>query len=331
MNMGMKMERKSVIEYGKSIVNAEIEALVALKNCIDESFYRLIELLYNCKGKIVLTGIGKSGLVCKKIAATLSSTGSPAFYLHPAEAIHGDVGSVDNRDIVVAVSASGETEELITILPTLRLVCDKIVGITTREDSNLAKNVDFIFLIPAIKEAGHLNVAPSSSSTATLALGDAIALTLSKLKDFKYEDFAIRHPGGLIGKKLTLKIRDLMHTDEKIPAVDINDDVKKAIFEISSKRLGCAGVFEQGVLKGIITDGDLRRALERFTDITPLKARDIMTENPRTVNENERALNGLIIMEKYSITSLFVINNKHETVGIVHLHDILKSGLKLEN
>ena len=211
----------------------------------------------------------------------------------------------------------------------MKLICNKIIGITTRRDSNIAKSLDHIFIIPVLDEADHLNIAPSSSSTATLAFGDAIALTLSKMKDFKYEDFAIRHPGGLIGKKLILKIKDLAHTGHNIPLVESDDEIKNVIIEISSKRLGCTGVLKRGKLIGIITDGDLRRAIEKHNNILALKAEDIMTKNPKTINENERALNGLLVMEKFSITSLFVVNDCGETTGIVHLHDILRSGLKL--
>ncbi len=323
------MNRDEIINYGKKVIFSEEKALKNLRDSVNEDFFNIVELLHNCEGKIVLTGIGKSGLICKKIAATLSSTGSPSFFLHPAEAIHGDVGSVDKKDIIIAVSASGETEELLAILPTLKLICNKIIGITTRRDSNIAKSLDHIFIIPVLDEADHLNIAPSSSSTATLAFGDAIALTLSKMKDFKYEDFAIRHPGGLIGKKLTLKIKDLAHTGHNIPLVESDDEIKNVIIEISSKRLGCTGVLKRGKLIGIITDGDLRRAIEKHNNILALKAEDIMTKNPKTINENERALNGLLVMEKFSITSLFVVNDCGETTGIVHLHDILRSGLKL--
>ncbi len=322
---------KEIINYAKNVIQKEIEALENLKISVDENFGEIILTLLECKGKIILTGIGKSGLVCQKIAATLSSTGSPALFLHPAEALHGDVGVVDKEDIVIAVSNSGETDEIITIIPTLKLLAKKIIGITSNKNSRLAAVSDLYFIIPVEEEADHLNIAPSCSSTATLCFGDALALTLSKLRDFKYEDFAIRHPGGLIGKKLTLKIKDLMHTGEEIPNVTPETNFKNIIYEMSSKRLGCTGVFDnQFNLIGIITDGDLRRAIEKFGEkILKVKAIDIMTKNPKTINENERALNGLIKMEKYSITSLFVEDDKGKITGIIHLHDILKSGLRI--
>ena len=319
-----------IIEYAKNVVEKEAEALNNLKNAINEDFAKVILELLDCNGKIVLTGIGKSGLICQKIAATLSSTGSPAIFLHPAEAIHGDVGVVGKEDIVIAVSNSGETEEILTILPTLKLLAKSIIGVTSNKNSRLAKYVDRLIIIPVENEADHLNIAPSCSSTATLCFGDALALTLSKLRDFKYEDFAIRHPGGLIGKKLTLRIKDLMHTGEEIPKVTLDADFKSIIYEMSNKRLGCTGIFSDDKLLGIITDGDLRRAIEKYGDkILKVKARDIMTENPKVINENERALNGLIKMEKYAITTLFVNDNEGRITGIIHLHDILKSGLKL--
>ncbi len=319
-----------IIEYAKDVVEKEAEALNNLKNAINEDFAKVILELLDCNGKIVLTGIGKSGLICQKIAATLSSTGSPAIFLHPAEAIHGDVGVVGKEDIVIAVSNSGETEEILTILPTLKLLAKSIIGVTSKKNSRLAKYVDRLIIIPVENEADHLNIAPSCSSTATLCFGDALALTLSKLRDFKYEDFAIRHPGGLIGKKLTLRIKDLMHTGEEIPKVTLDADFKSIIYEMSNKRLGCTGIFSDDKLLGIITDGDLRRAIEKYGDkILKVKARDIMTENPKVINENERALNGLIKMEKHAITTLFVNDNEGRITGIIHLHDILKSGLKL--
>ncbi len=324
------MNQKKIIDFAKGVISKEIEALTLLSSNLDENFYNIISLLLECSGKVVLTGIGKSGLIAKKISSTLSSTGTPSFFLHPAEAIHGDIGAVDKKDIVIAISTSGESEELIQIIPTLKLLAKDIVGITAKKDSHLAKYVNYLLIIPDINEACHLNLAPSCSSTATLALGDAIALTLSWLRGFKYEDFAIRHPGGLIGKKLILKIKDLMHTGEKIPSVNLNDNFKRIILEISGKRLGCTGVFDKnGNFCGIITDGDLRRALERYDNILDLKAKDLMTENPKTIQEDERALNGLILMEKYKITNLFVVNNQENVVGIIHLHDILSSGLRL--
>ncbi len=319
-----------IIKYAKSIVEKEIDALEKLKISINEEFAKVVFECFNCQGKIILTGIGKSGLVCQKIASTLSSTGSPALFLHPAEAIHGDVGVVGKDDVVIAVSNSGETKEIITIIPTLKLLAKSIIGITSNKDSKLAKLVDHLVVLNINEEADHLNIAPSCSSTATLCFGDALAFTLSKMRDFKYEDFAIRHPGGLIGKKLTLKIKDLMHTGEAIPKVTPETEFKEIIYEMSNKRLGCTGVFNNENLVGIITDGDLRRAIERFEDrILKVKARDIMTENPKIINENERALNGLIKMEKYAITTLFVENDNKKITGIIHLHDILKSGLRL--
>ena len=319
-----------IIKYAKSIVEKEIDALEKLKISINEEFAKVVFECFNCQGKIILTGIGKSGLVCQKIASTLSSTGSPALFLHPAEAIHGDVGVVGKDDVVIAVSNSGETKEIITIIPTLKLLAKSIIGITSNKDSKLAKLVDHLVVLNINEEADHLNIAPSCSSTATLCFGDALAFTLSKMRDFKYEDFAIRHPGGLIGKKLTLKIKDLMHTGKAIPKVTPETEFKEIIYEMSNKRLGCTGVFNNENLVGIITDGDLRRAIERFEDrILKVKAKDIMTENPKIINENERALNGLIKMEKYAITTLFVENDNKKITGIIHLHDILKSGLRL--
>ena len=324
------MKDKNIINYAKNIVKKEINALGLLEKSINNNFYNIIEKLLNCKGKVVVTGIGKSGLVAQKISATLSSTGTPSFFLHPAEAIHGDIGAVDSNDIVIAISVSGESEELIQIIPSLKLLAGEIIGITAKADSHLAKYVDNFLIIPEINEACHLNLAPSCSSTATLVLGDAIALTLSWLRDFKYEDFAVRHPGGLIGKKLTLKIKDLMHTGDKIPEVNLDDNFKRIILEISMKRLGCTGVFNnKGEFCGIITDGDLRRAFEKYENVLALKAKDIMSANPKTINENERALNGLILMEQFKITNLFVVDNSGKISGIIHLHDILSSGLKL--
>lgn len=281
-----------------------------------------MELLSKTKGRVVLTGVGKSGLICKKIAATLSSTGTPAFFLHPTDAAHGDLGMVKGEDTVIAVSNSGETQELLSIIPTIKSFGIPVIAITSKPKSSLARLSDVVLNLHVEREACPLNLAPTTSTTATLALGDAIAAALMKLKGFTEKDFKRFHPGGKLGIRLS-KVKELMRKGEEIPKVSPNSSVKDVIYEISSKKLGATLVIdEKGKLKGIITDGDLRRAFERGFDLES-KAKEIMTKNPKVIDGNLFAEEALKIMEENKITVLPIVNKKGEVEGIIHLHDIL--------
>ena len=270
---------------------------------------------------MVLTGVGKSGLICKKIAATFASTGTPAFFLHPGDAAHGDLGMVRGDDTVIAVSNSGETAELLNIVPVIKSFGIPVIAITNNSESSLARFSDVTLLLHVEKEACPLGLAPTTSTTATLALGDALAVTLMKLKGFKSEDFARFHPGGKLGIRLS-RVKDIMRKGDDIPVVSPDTTFKEVIYEISSKKLGATLVVEDKKLVGIITDGDLRRAFEKGVNFDT-RAREIMTENPKTVREDIFAEKAVEIMEKYKITVLPVINENGQITGIIHLHDIL--------
>ena len=321
------------IQTAKRVLNIEADAISGLAKRLDSNFSRAISLILNSSasggGKVIITGIGKSGLICKKIAATFASTGTPAFFLHPAEGVHGDLGMLMKGDVVIAVSNSGETEEIMRILPLIKRMGVKLIAMTGDVNSNLAKAGDVVLDIGVEQEACPLGLAPTASTTAALAMGDALAVALLEKKGFKQEDFALLHPAGSLGKKL-LKIDELMHTGENIPLVNINASMKQAILEITAKRLGITGVIDKaGRLVGVITDGDLRRALEKRGDILKNKVKDVMTKNPKKIEKGSLAESALKMMEDYSITTLFVYGGKEEdkVAGIVHLHDLLKAGV----
>lgn len=317
------------IEEAKRILRIEAEAVLALADRIDEVFMRAIEIMYTCKGKIVVTGMGKSGLVGKKIAATLASTGTPAFYLNPAEGSHGDIGVITKNDVVLALSYSGETDELIRILPTIKRMDIQIIALTGNPGSTLSKASDVTLDVSVKEEACPMGLAPTASTTAALAMGDAVAITLLGKKGFTEEDFAFFHPGGSLGRKLLLIVEDLMHSGNYIPAVSEDTLMKDAIIEISSKRLGMTAVIDSAsMLKGVITDGDLRRGLEKWGEgFFSLKAGDVMTFRPRTITRNMLAAKAVAVMEKYSITCLMVVDEDDKVDGIIHLHDLLKAGI----
>lgn len=307
----------------------EAQGLLSVIDHLDENFVRAVELMQGCKGKVVVTGVGKSGLICAKIAATLSSTGTPAFYLHSGDALHGDLGMVMPDDIVVAVSNSGETDEILKLLPHFKHHGLKLIVITGNPESTLAKAGEVVLDVRVKEEACPLGLAPTTSTTVALAMGDALAVVLLEQKGFNEADFAMRHPGGMLGRKLLLRVEDLMFRGARLPLVRETTSVKEALFEITAKRLGVTGVTNEiHQLVGILTDGDLRRGLENKGQILSLPARDLMTRNPKTIPADTLASEAVAVMEKFSITSLFVL--EHETkkpVGIVHLHDLIKAGL----
>ena len=319
-----------ILEEAKRVLNVEAQSILDLIERIDENFSRAVEYLYHCKGKVVLMGMGKSGLVGRKISSTFASTGTPSFFLHPAEGLNGDFGMLAKEDVIIAISNSGETRELLEVLPLIKRYGNRLITFTGNLNSNLAKAGDVNLDIRVKEEACPLGLAPTASTTATLALGDALAVALMGKKNFKEEDFAILHPGGTLGKRLLLKVEDLMHSGKAFPIVSEKTLMKDAIFEITSKRLGVTGVCNtEGHLVGVITDGDLRRALEKFSDLFNREASEVMTKNPKWIEKDALAAKAVQRMEEYSITSLFVFNKAGDKVpvGIIHLHDLLKAGV----
>ena len=319
-----------IIAEAKKVIRIEAEALQALADSIDGEFERAVRMILASKGRVIVTGMGKSGLIGQKIASTMASTGTPAFFLHPAEALHGDLGMIIKGDVVIAISNSGETEEVVRILPIVRRIGAELIAMTGRSDSTLAKSGDIHLNIAIKEEACPLGLAPTASTTATLAMGDALAVALLVERGFKAEDFALFHPGGALGKKLLLTVGDLMHSGDDLPLVHADVLMRIAIFEITSKKVGCTGVTDvDGSLVGVITDGDLRRALEKGVEFLERPASELMNRTPKRILATDLAARALQQMENYSITSLFVFENDcaARPVGIVHLHDLLKAGI----
>jgi arabinose-5-phosphate isomerase len=321
-----------MINQAKKVLRIESEAVAALIERVDERFEQAVQIILECEGRVVVTGMGKSGLIGKKIAATLASTGTPALFLHPAEGIHGDLGMVTRGDTVIALSNSGETEELSRMLPSLKRIDIKIIALTGNSDSTLAKNSDVVINVGVKEEACPLGLAPTASTTAQLAMGDALAVALLDKRGFKEEDFACFHPGGTLGKKLLLRVRDLMHVGDAVPVVSAMTLIKDAIYEISSKKMGVTAVVNaEGKLIGVISDGDLRRWMEKTEktgeNLLAKKAEDIMTRNPKIANKDSLAAEAVSIMEKNSITCLIVADTSSKPEGVIHLHDLLKSGV----
>jgi arabinose-5-phosphate isomerase len=319
-------------EQAKRVLRIEADAVAALIDRIDDQFERAVEIILISKGRVVVTGMGKSGLIGKKIAATLASTGTPALFLHPAEGIHGDLGMVTRGDTVIALSNSGETEEIARMLPSLKRLGIRIISLTGNPESTLAKNSDVVINVGVKEEACPLGLAPTASTTATLAMGDALAVALLDKRGFKQEDFACFHPGGALGKRLLLRVRDLMHTGDDIPVVAEGTLIKDAIYVISSKKMGITAVVNaSGRLVGVISDGDLRRWMEKTEksgeNLLAKNAKDIMTMHPKTANKDSLAAEAVSIMEHNSITCLIVANADGLPEGVIHLHDLLKAGV----
>lgn len=319
-----------IIEEAKRVLRVEAQSIIDLAERIDNNFLRAVELLFRCKGKVVVMGMGKSGLIGRKIASTFASTGTPAFFLHPAEGLNGDFGMLAKDDVVIAISNSGEAREILEALPLIKRYGNRLIALTGNLHSTLAKAGDVCLNIHVKEEACPFGLAPTASTTATLALGDALAVALMQMKGFEEKDFAMLHPGGTLGKRLLLRVEDLMHVGKALPMVLENTLMRDAIFEITSKRLGVTGVCNpEGQLVGVITDGDLRRALERYSDLFDRKASEVMTRNPKWIEKDALAAKAVQRMEEYSITSLFVFGQAGERVpiGIIHLHDLLKAGV----
>lgn len=317
---------KKPIDVGRRVLTEEKNAIESLISSLDDSFNKAIEEILKVKGKVVVTGMGKSGLIGKKIAATLASTGTPSFFLHPAEAIHGDLGMISKEDLVLAISNSGETPELLAIIPTIKRWGNKIVSITNNPESTLAKESDIHLFLNVKKEACPHNLAPTSSSTATLALGDALAIALLEMRGFTPEDFARLHPGGSLGRKL-MKVAEIMHKGDELPIVYPETPLKETVIVMSEKGFGASFIVDRdGNLIGIITDGDLRRFIKKGGSIDRGLTEEGMTKNPKSIKSEMLVVEALEIMERYNITVLPVVDDK-KPIGLVHLHDILKSGV----
>ncbi len=320
------------IEQAKRVLRIEADAVAALIDRIDATFEQAVDMVLDSKGRVVVTGMGKSGQIGKKIAATLASTGTPALFLHPAEGVHGDLGMVMRGDVVIALSNSGETEEIARMLPSLKRLGIQIIALTGNKDSTLARNSDVVLDVGVKEEACPLGLAPTASTTAALAMGDALAVALLDRRGFRPEDFACFHPGGALGKRLLTRVRDLMHTGDDIPIVREMTLIKDAIYEISSKKMGVTAVLnDTGGLVGVISDGDLRRWMEKTEktgeNLLAKKAGDIMTKNPKVANKDSLAAEAVAIMEKNSITCLIVADAQKKPEGVIHLHDLLKAGV----
>lgn len=317
-----------MLERARTILRLEAEAILAMADRLDKNFEQAVDLLFGCKGRVVVTGIGKSGMIGRKIAATLASTGAPAFFLHPAEGSHGDLGMVTHQDIIILLSNSGETGEILALLPVFKRMGIPLIALTGRKESTLAKRSDVVLDIAVEREACPMGLAPTCSTTAALAMGDALAVSLLEKRDFGPEQFAFLHPGGSLGKQLLIRVADRMHTGSKIPCVKANDPVQDAVFEMTTKRFGMTGVVnEAGYLIGIITDGDLRRRLEHNTNLLSCLAEEIMTPDPKTIAADALAVEAVRKMEETKITSLFVVSADKRPQGVIHLHDLLEAGL----
>jgi len=314
-------------ETARRVLESEARAIACLVDRIDDRFEKAVALLDACKGRVVLTGMGKSGIICKKIAATFSSTGIPSLFLHPAEAIHGDLGMIVSGDVLVAISNSGETEELFPLLEWVKRVGVPLISLTGNIDSNLARHSDVVLDVSVTEEACPLNLVPTASTTAALAMGDALAMCLMEQRGFRPEDFARLHPGGKLGKKL-LKVSELMRTGDQLPKVHAQTPMKDVIYEMSRKGLGITSVLDrEDRVLGVISDGDLRRHLERDEGILKRSALECMTPNPKSISEQELAAKALNLMEQMKITSLFVLDDEQKLKGIIHIHDLWRTEL----
>jgi arabinose-5-phosphate isomerase len=317
--------KENIIESAKNTLLSESQSIAKLTDYIDDSFVEAVQLIYNSKGRLIVTGIGKSAIIAQKIVATMNSTGTPSMFLHASEAIHGDLGMVQDGDTVICISKSGNSPEIKVLVPLLKRFGNKLIAITGNTTSFLGKEADCTLNTFVESEACPNNLAPTNSTTAQLVMGDAIAVCLMEMRNFKAEDFAKYHPGGALGKKLLLRVNDMLDTNRK-PMVLPSSSIKNVIVTISEQRLGVTAVIEDNKVVGIITDGDIRRMLNKTETITGLTAKDIMTVNPKTIKSTDMVVDALNIMEDFSITQLVVIENG-EYKGVIHLHDILKEGI----
>jgi len=324
------MTGERVLQDGKQVIQAARQALETLEDRLGDEFVNAVNLIYETRGRVIVTGMGKSGVIARKLAATLASTGTPSNYLHAAEGIHGDLGMITGDECVIALSRSGETEELLKLLPAFQRLGTSLIAMTGKPDSTLAEHASIVLDTSITEEACPMGLAPTTSTTVMLTMGDALAIALLEKRGFREEDYAFLHPGGSLGNKLLLTVGDLMHTGEAIPVVQENTLMRDALFEITSKGLGVTGVLDSAsTLVGVITDGDLRRGLEHNSRMLEEPAFSIMTQDPKWISRNALAQKALHLMEQFSITQLFVYEEAKDgpPVGIIHIHDILKAGI----
>jgi arabinose-5-phosphate isomerase len=322
------MSIDKLCEVARTVIKIEAEMISQLADRINEDFAKACQTLYDCTGRIIVIGVGKSGHISKKIAATFASTGSPAFFIHPSEAKHGDIGMITKDDVLLTISYSGESEEMLTLLPHIKRLGVPMIVLAGKSHSTLAKAATIYLDVSVTKEACPLGLAPTSSTTAALVMGDALAMALLDKRGFTADDFALSHPGGTLGKRLLLRVNEIMHHSESIPMVKHNASIKEALVEMTQKKLGMTTVLDDhGTLLGIFTDGDVRRALDSNIDIHNTMVDTVMTCKPKTIRKNILAAEALHLMETHKITSLVVTNDLQQPDGILHIHDILRAGI----
>ena len=314
-----------VVAIAKATLEIEAQSITALIQYVNQDFTQAVTEIFKSKGRVIITGVGKSAIIAQKITATFNSTGTPAVFMHAADAVHGDLGIIQQSDIIICISKSGNTPEVKVLIPLLKNAGNKLIAMVGNVDSYLAKEADYIINCTVEKEACPNNLAPTSSTTAQLAMGDALAVCLLECRDFKSEDFAKFHPGGALGKRLYLKAGDLATQNQK-PQVKKTDTVRDVLIEISSKRIGAAAVIENNIIIGIITDGDIRRMMEKYENINELKASDIMSHQPKTIDADELAVNAINIMQQKNISQI-IVTKQNNFFGFIHLHDLLKEGI----
>ena len=322
----LRMEPQEIIQYATKVLREEADAVSKLTGYLDDNFVEAVQEIIKCKGRVIVTGIGKSAIIGQKIVGTFNSTGTPAVFMHAADAVHGDLGIIQKDDIVVCISKSGNTPEIALLIPFLKANGNKLIAIVGAMESLLAKEAHFVLNCTVSREASPNNLAPTSSAMAQLAIGDALASTLIKMRGFTTEDFAKVHPGGILGRRTRLKVVDLYKLNE-VPAVSEESDMQEIILEISGKRLGVTAVVKDDRVVGAITDGDLRRAIQHHQEIMSLKAKDIMTKRPKTIHENTLAVDALQMMKDHQITNIFVVDEEEHYLGVIHIHDIIKEGI----
>ena len=316
----------TIIHNALRTIEIESKAIANLKNLINSDFENAIDFIFKSKGRVIITGIGKSAIIAQKIVATMNSTGTPSIFMHAADAIHGDLGNIQDEDVVICISKSGNTPEIKVLVPLIQNYGNKIIALTGNPDSFLGTNANYTVNCNVEKEACPNNLAPTTSTTAQLVMGDAMAVCLLEMKDFTSKDFAKYHPGGALGKRLYLRVSDLVSNNE-LPIVHSKTSIKDVIIEISKKRLGATAVIENDEIIGMITDGDIRRMLEKNSNISLLTAQDIMTKNPKTMKSDAMAIDALNTLENFGITQILVVNDQNKYEGVIHLHDLIKEGI----
>ncbi len=324
----MSTTTNEILTIAAKVFDDEIASLLKIRQSLDSGFVAAVEMILGCRGKVIVSGMGKSGHIGNKIAATLASTGTAAFFMHPAEALHGDLGMADSKDLLIAISYSGESDELSSIIPVVKRKDIKIIAITGNVNSTLAVLADCVLPVTIDKEACPLNLAPTSSTTATLVIGDALAVALLSLRDFKPEDFALSHPGGSLGRRLLTKVSDIMHSGDKLPVIAQNATFKEAVLEISKKGLGIVAVIDDNrQLLGVVTDGDLRRILDSEEDIRNLKVTQFMTKNPKVIAADALAVDAVDLVNNYKIGALVAVDSTNQVLGAFNVHDLFKAKL----